>query len=141
MKKYLWLSLAGLIIAFIWGNSLQPAVESESLSVFWANLVKSIFLVFHVDVSIGVLDHIVRKLAHFTEFFVQGFLLYKSLSMFKVRHGVRLAIIIGILTAIVDETIQLSIPGRASQVSDMFLDTLGAVTGAWIGHLFAVKHK
>ena len=35
--------LAGLIIAFIWGNSLQPAVESESLSIFWANLVKTIF--------------------------------------------------------------------------------------------------
>jgi len=141
MRKYLWPLLTLLIIAFIWGNSLQPAVESESLSVFWANLVKSIFQVFHVDVSVGVLDHIVRKSAHFTEFAVQGFLLYKSLLMFKVRHGVKLAIIIGILTAIVDETIQLSMPGRANQVSDMMLDTLGAATGAWIGHWLAIKHE
>ena len=141
MKKYLWLMLAGLIIAFIWGNSLQPAVESESLSIFWANLVKTIFVFCHFHVSIGVLDHVVRKLAHFTEFALQGFLIYKSLSMFRVRNGVKIAIIIGILTAIIDETIQLSVPGRSSQISDVILDTAGAATGACISYLFALKHK
>ena len=141
MKKYLWLSLAGLIIAFIWGNSLQPAVESETLSVFGANLVKNVFEFCHLHVSIGVLDHIVRKSAHFTEFAIQGFLIYKSLSMLKVQHGVRMAIIIGVLTAIVDETIQLSVPGRANQVSDVMLDTVGAAMGTWISYLFAAKHK
>ena len=140
MKKYLWLALAGLMFFFIWGNSLQPAVESESLSVFWANLVKNIFEFCHVYVNIRVLDHIVRKSAHFTEFAVQGFLIYKSLLMFKVRHGVKKAIIIGLLTAIVDETIQLSVPGRSSQVSDVMLDTLGAATGAVISSFFAAKH-
>ena len=141
MKKYLCLSLTGLIIAFIWGNSLQPAVESETLSVYLDSLVKNIFEFCHLHVSIAVMDHIVRKSAHFTEFAIQGFLIYKSLSMFKVRHGVRTAIIIGVLTAIVDETIQLSVPGRSSQVSDVMLDTVGAATGTWISYLFAVKYK
>ena len=141
MKKYLWPSLAVMIIAFIWGNSLQPAVESEALSIFWANLVKSIFKFCHVYMSVGVLDHMVRKLAHFTEFAVQGFFMCKSLLMFNVQKGARLALIIGILTAIIDETIQKFVPGRSSQVTDVLLDTLGVTMGILICRWFAVKHK
>lgn len=133
--------LAGLIIAFIWGNSLQPAVESESLSVFLASLVKTIFEFCHFHMSIGVLDHVVRKSAHFTEFALQGFLIYKSLLMFRVRHGVKMTIVIGILTAIIDETIQIFVPGRSSRVTDVILDTAGAATGACISYLLAAKYK
>ena len=49
-----------------------------------------------------------------------------------LRHGLAglLAGVTAAAVASVDETIQLSVPGRTGQLSDVLLDTAGAVTGA-----------
>ena len=36
----------------------------------------------------------------------------------------------GLLTAVIDETIQLHVPGRSGQVSDVLIDFSGCITGA-----------
>lgn len=36
----------------------------------------------------------------------------------------------GLLTAVIDETIQLNVPGRAGMITDVWLDFSGVLTGA-----------
>ena len=60
-------------LAFIWGNSLDSAVESSLKSGRMRKLIQPL-----LELLVGqgnVTDHLVRKLAHFTEFAVLGALL------------------------------------------------------------------
>ncbi|MDD4320263.1 MAG: VanZ family protein [Acidaminococcaceae bacterium] len=132
MKKYVWLSLAVVGVIFIWGNSLQTAESSECFSELFACLAENILQFFNVHEYLFVLDHIVRKLAHFTEFALQGIFVYKALRAFKIHNSFKLAFIMGVFTAAVDETIQLFVSGRASQISDVILDSCGALVGVLV---------
>ena len=60
-------------LAFIWGNSLDSAVESAVKSGRVRELLQP--LLERLVGQGGVTDHLVRKLAHFTEFAVLGALL------------------------------------------------------------------
>ena len=44
-----------------------------------------------------------------------------------------MAILGGLLTALTDETIQLFVPGRSSQVTDVWIDFSGVMTGLIVG--------
>ena len=79
--------------------------------------------------------HFIRKLAHFCEYALEGFLLMLCLRVYT-RHFVRhmsWPILGGLLTALTDETIQLFSPGRSSQVLDVWLDFLGVLAGLLVG--------
>ena len=39
----------------------------------------------------------------------------------------------GLLTALTDETIQLFVPGRSGQVTDIWIDFFGVMTGLLVG--------
>ena len=76
-------------------------------------------------------EHLVRKAAHFTEYAGLGFLL-------AMNTGAGIApvfcLLKGNVTAVlfmpfVDETIQLFVEGRSGQISDVWLDMAGALTG------------
>ncbi|MEA4888168.1 MAG: VanZ family protein [Clostridiaceae bacterium] len=115
-------------IAFIWSNSLQSIPESQERSLGVMDKITSVLEVF---VGKGnVTDHLVRKLAHFTEFSALGC----ELALLAVlRKSVRLqpfinCLFIGLAVAVIDETIQI-FSNRGSQVSDVLLDFSGSVTG------------
>ncbi len=129
MKKYVWLFLAVVGVGFIWRNSLQAAETSKLLSGIFVHIAENILNFFNVHEYLFVLDHIVRKLAHFTEFALQGVFVYKALRAFKIDNSFKLAFMMGIFIAVVDETIQFFIPGRGSQISDVILDSCGALVG------------
>ena len=65
--------------------------------------------------------HIIRKLAHFSEYLLEGFLFMLCLRVYTkhVLKHVSWPILGGLLTALTDETIQLFVPGRSSQVTDV----------------------
>lgn len=68
--------------------------------------------------------HVVRKLAHFCEYLLEGFLLMLCLRVYT-RHffkHVSWPVLGGLLTALTDETIQLFVPGRSGQVTDIWID-------------------
>ena len=75
----------------------------------------------------NVTEHFVRKLAHFTEFFVLGLELAVLFCSFSSKP-----ILFSLLVALTDETIQL-FTGRGSQVKDVWLDFFGACTGYFMG--------
>ena len=75
--------------------------------------------------------HIVRKLAHFCEYTLEGFLLMLCMRVYS-RHPLRhitVPMLGGVLTALADETIQLFSEGRSSQVTDVWLDSAGVLAG------------
>ena len=80
---------------------------------------------------INLLDPIIRKLAHFTIYFIGGILLISHINLYKIEEKIKIAysILIGMLYATSDELHQLFIEGRSCMVTDIFLDTLGIATG------------
>lgn len=65
---------------------------------------------------------VIRKLAHFTEFFILGgylcFLFKKKISY-----------LFAVLAAFIDETIQIFTPGRSAKILDVLIDSTGALLG------------
>lgn len=71
-------------LTFIWGNSLDSAVESAAKSGRVRELLRPLLEL--VVGQGGVTDHLVRKLAHFTEYAVLGALLLLLTAVgFRVR--------------------------------------------------------
>ena len=133
----LLLMLTLIWTAFIFANSLDTAKESSKKSSSVTEVVNK------VASSVGIKDEIphrtVRDMAHFTEFLVLSCLVCSDLLLIlykKLRpllwHILCPVSAVGLcfLLACVDELLQKTSSGRASQFSDIMLDTLGAACGA-----------
>lgn len=113
--------------AFIWGNSLQSAEVSGAAS----GAVTGFFRQWVPWLT----DHIIRKTAHFIEYAVLGGLLSLVLAAFGEgkRRRFPLALYIGLVVPLLDETIQLFVPGRSGKITDVLLDHAGVLTGLAVG--------
>lgn len=113
-------------ILFIFHNSLETSSISSARSHEVMQKINAIL----AHLNIGPLsEHVVRKLAHFSEFTLEGFLLMLCLRVYTrrfVRH-VSWPMLGGMATALLDETIQLYVPGRTSSVRDVWIDFGGVI--------------
>ncbi|NLC67283.1 MAG: VanZ family protein [Clostridiaceae bacterium] len=77
---------------------------------------------------------LLRKAAHFTEYFVLSLLFYRAMAVSGVRPRKSLAVtlVFCFLYAVSDEIHQYFVPGRAFAVTDILIDTLGAALGVAI---------
>ena len=124
MKKRLCLTLIVLNIAFIWGNSALPGEISGAISNWLAQLLGG-----GMETPGGT--GLLRKLAHLSEFACLGFWLawYAWLCGERGFHLLCMSLLGGLLTACVDESIQLLSPDRGPSLVDVWIDTSGALTG------------
>ena len=119
-------------IAFIFSNSMAVATVSSSSSgrvLAWMRII--LRHLGHPGLADRLTMHIVRKLAHFCEYTLEGFLLMLCMRVYS-RHPLRhitVPMLGGVLTALTDETIQLFSEGRSSQVTDVWLDSAGVLAG------------
>ena len=126
--RALLLALLILWTVFIFARSLKSADDSTEESAFILDLIRR----FLPSVSM----HFVRKLAHFTEFFILGclssaFLLKAFAGKEKpLRISAAVSLCYCLAVAVTDELLQLTSPGRSCQLSDMMLDFSGAAAGA-----------
>lgn len=124
-------ALIGCIV-FIFSNSLQIADVSEGASGRVLGILQGILR--HLGLP-GAADrltmHIVRKLAHFCEYTLEGFLLMLCMRVYTRNYiwHISVPLLGGVLTALADETIQIYSPGRSSQVTDVWLDSAGVLAG------------
>lgn len=123
--------LTALTILFCWVHSCFPASVSsqESEGIY------RIFYWFFGLFGAGqiVTQHIVRKLAHFSEFAAVGGLLLSCAYCFDRLRPQRYAVPVlfsGLSATLIDETIQLFVEGRAGMIADVWIDFAGVVTGA-----------
>lgn len=115
-------------IAFIFRNSMESgtvsSARSQAVMVYINNLLARVHL--------GPLsEHTVRKLAHFSEFALEGFLLMLCIRVYT-KHFVRhmsWPLLGGMTTALMDETIQLHSISRSSSVVDVWIDMAGVTAG------------
>ena len=125
------LALAGCIW-FIFSNSMAVAQVSSASSGRVLQLMQAALRrLGHPALAQRLTMHFVRKLAHFCEDLLEGFLLMLCMRVYS-RHPLRhitVPMLGGVLTALTDETIQLYSPGRSSQVTDVWLDSVGVLAG------------
>lgn len=89
------------------------------------------------EIKLKKIEHIVRKLAHFSIYTVIGFLLMSLMSTYTIKQKNRIIIcaIIGLLYAISDEIHQAFVPGRGPLVSDVVIDSSGVIMGIFIAYI------
>ena len=122
---------------FIFSQSLPDREASKEISVGVTSKIAPFLELFLGSGNVS--DHLVRKAAHFAEFFVFGTLsavcaaLRAKYASAKLGEAVAVktqsfanAAFLSLTTALTDETIQL-FTGRGSQVADVWLDFSGAV--------------
>ena len=131
-KRKILLTVLSLLLvcnlAFIWGNSLVSRSDSHDLSVgvlgFLPGFIRDLFP------NQEQLVHIVRKMAHFTEFACLGGLSCGLLAAWgKVKlHPFFHVWAGGFFAAAINETIQI-FTGGSSPLQDVWLDFAGFTTG------------
>ena len=118
-------------IAFIFRNSLETGAQSSMRSQELMALLNELLGKVHLG---PLSEHTIRKLAHFAEFTMEGFLLMLCLRVYTahfVRH-MSWPLLGGMTTALTDETIQRFIPNRTSAVTDVWIDMAGVVCGLFL---------
>ena len=129
MKRWILYIVLGLIVFFIWDNSLQNGGSSDGFSLMFAEWFAPVAYKLGFHGNIWALNRIVRKLAHLTEFTILGGVLYVVLRRYIEYGTVVKTIVVGIVIASLDEFIQLFSLGRSSQLSDVLIDTVGIIIG------------
>lgn len=136
-----------MIVIFCFSN--QKAVESSKLS---GGIVESIYSlnesIFTLELPIeerihrlDLLETIIRKAAHMTEYGILAIALSYSFYIYDKR-GISLILwseAIAVLYAATDEFHQLFIPGRSGQVTDVLIDGLGALIGCILFYFASKK--
>ena len=127
LKKYVFLVLYVVYVFLIFRNSLDPAdVSSVKSGAVLAFLNDFLF-----SGKAVLTEHMVRKMAHFSEYALAGVLGWMALRRF-VTGRVQCLVdgaFLGLMVAFCDETIQLFVPGRSGQVSDVWIDFSGYLVG------------
>ena len=110
----IWMSIIFIFSSF---NSDKSTEQSNTIVNIIANL-------FNIN-NIELLSLIVRKCAHFMEYFILGVLVLNMLRY--TNKSITLGIIICILYALSDELHQILTPGRTFKIYDIIIDSLGSV--------------
>ena len=128
-RFWLVLSILWIAVIFIFSafsgevSSVQSKSVLEVLVTIWPELTEST----------------VRTAAHFLEYFILGWF---TLGLFFNAPNFRVArpLLFCVLIALADETLQLHVTDRASEVMDVWMDFGGALVGSLISWgIFALK--
>ena len=125
VKRLILLVLIVIWAVLIFGLSGQNGTESSGLS-------RKIVEIFTKDEEIvDIVEPYVRKLAHFSEYGLDGILFISLFSTYKWtdRKMMFVSIALGIWYASMDEIHQLMVDGRHGSIFDVYLDSLGFSTG------------
>lgn len=84
------------------------------------------------------LSYIVRKIAHFTEYFILGLLVYHLVKQYRCvsKKEIIWMILFCVIYAMSDEFHQVFIGGRSPKVFDVIIDSLGSSLSILILRLF-----
>lgn len=126
-----------MMFGTIFNFSNQEGVKSASLSrrvtVFVTKNIKSIqrLEASEKEKVLAKIEHIIRKMAHYTLYNIVGFLMMSLMSTYNLENIKRIGIsfIVGVIYASTDEIHQSFIPGRGPGIGDVFIDSMGVITG------------
>lgn len=138
MRKIASLSLLILWLVIIFSFSSDNGDKSSSLS---DNVIKFVVRTFtsieddseEMESIVNKYSFPVRKLAHFTEYFILGVITLNFFVSFGINKRVLIyTSIFCILAASLDEFHQTFVDGRSGNISDVLLDSSGSLIGAYL---------
>lgn len=136
MKK----RVINIILLIIWLGvifffSAQKSEESSKTSGIFDRVIK-VFI--KNEEHISTAKFVVRKVAHFTEYFILALLIINVIKDYKEINYklLLLTLILCFLYACSDEWHQTFVEGRAGQFKDVLIDTSGALAGILMYKLF-----
>lgn len=126
-KRIALLIATGLTLVFIFGQSMLPqSVSAEESGWLTENVLNPVLDL----LGIGPLTHhMVRKIAHVTEFAILSMLLTLCFRGQIVKSAGA-----GFAAAFLDESIQL-LSGRGASITDVWIDLIGVAIGSVLGFL------
>lgn len=134
--RYSYLTL--IVILIIFAFSLQSGDDSTNQSGWIVQIVIHVFTFFHIPTTGYPLSLIVRKTAHFSEYFVLGLTSPKTKEELNIKNFHLLLYLI----PIIDESIQYFMPGRVMSPLDMSIDAFGYTCGYFLAKkLFKLKNR
>lgn len=111
-------------------DSLSKGFINNSIKVYEKLSGKS------VDINkkkiVEKLNYPVRKIAHYSIYFILGLFVYQILLYLNVKHKIIFSILICMIYATTDEFHQIFIDGRTPKVFDILIDTIGSTTSILI---------
>lgn len=135
-SKVLMTVITAIFTCLIFLQSAMPASASTAESGGFTAFINNFLISLKLDITLS--HTFVRKLGHFTEFFVLGCLLTATDCTYvgKPHKNIFTLFFFGLATAVADETIQIFIDGRAAMIEDVLLDFFGVLCGVGISLLF-----
>lgn len=134
-KNKISLLLVILWMIFIFVMSSFDANSSSNQSNFIVDIITSIINIKDIE----LLSLIIRKLAHFIEYFILGILVINFITRYDKK--IIIAILLCIIYATSDEIHQIFVPGRSCQITDIMIDSLGSIMGIYLCKLITKKCK
>ena len=130
IKTFLWIFWLILIYYFSSQNGSESGFLSNSILIKIADILK----INDVDSFIKTFSVLIRKTAHFVEYFMLFILTYECLKDYKIRKVLIVSLLFCILWAFFDEFHQLFVDGRCGQIKDVLIDSFGSFTSLLFWH-------
>jgi len=131
VRKYAKWVLLVLLVAWcvtIWQFSLAPAEKSSGTSSQVQDFCNDVLDKVGIEATVTLKT--VRKTAHFSEFMLLGLLAAATLLAHGFGHWLILSPLVFVPAAVIDECIQIFVPGRGPHILDVLLDLAGGTFGA-----------
>jgi len=139
-KRLKWLLVIAWMILIFWFSSMPAAISDEK-----SHFVIYVFNLFGLNLNSvfgDLANFIVRKCAHFSEYFIFYLLLYNAYKEhFPKKKALILSLLSVFLYASTDEFHQLFVPGREARVRDVLIDTSGGVLAMIVCYFLSLTKK
>lgn len=135
-RQIIWLIIALTINLFIFSQSLLTGSISSAQSGFFTTPIYNFLIKMNFNVERETVSLVVRKLAHFSEFFALGFAWFMFYKSFWQAHELYIKTFRhGFIVALIDEIIQYFTPERGSAALDVLIDSLGVLSFLLLAYL------
>lgn len=128
---YILLSILCMITIFTFSskNTMESNGTSKGLIKYFIHTYERVFdKDIDEKVVMDKLNYPIRKIAHFSIYFLLGIFIYNIFLLTGIKHKELISILICMIYAFTDETHQLFVSGRTGQLLDVFIDTIGSLT-------------
>lgn len=132
-----------VILAVIWGLFIfsQSLKDGDTSGAMSGTIVD--FLRQFLPVGEELLHTLIRKGAHFAEYFILGILVsgvFRAFGLFPRKWDFSV-LFIGCFWAVLDEFLQTFVPDRAGMVGDVLIDSAGVLCGTALVLLIVCSKK
>ncbi len=125
--RILLFAMTAAMLIFIFGMSSMNGEESTDVSVGLLDIINR--LLYDLGFVCMQSDHILRKLAHFGEYFILGGLYLLDNMSLRGSCCICAPCFAGVITAAADELSQNLSYGRSPSCTDVFIDSSGILVG------------